>query len=338
MGFGDENQTEQAHGPHDGGADADLPGHDGDLSHEGTDAGLNHGDDVLDVDVSPKKKSKAGIYAGVILVGILVLAVVGTIFSKVMAVMSPASGPAEGVVSTPAGDIRPLEGAQAPSVALPGGAFPVEPAASPGQSSLAAAPAAIEPGSSQPVDVAQPSLAGAPVAACAPVAAVSCPDTSAKDREIAALKSDLDAANSRVADLESKLKKPVASKPAATPKVAPSASRVASGQNKVVRGKFEGIEEKKEAVRADEARAMVEATPAVQPARAMVRPQDVAPLTGYRLRAIYPNTGDHKSAHLVDPAGKNVVVRVGDVLRTGARVLRINVEEWRVVTTDGEIL
>lgn len=287
-------------------------------------------DEVVDVEAAPKKKSKAGIYVAIGIVILIAAAIVWTIFSKMMSVISPASADAGVVVSTPGGDIRPLESAPEPNVALPGGSS-IQPASPVAVASPAGgettSPSGVITESSQPA--ASPPAASPVAVAASPSA--SCPDTSDKDREIQALRDQLDAARAKVSDLEAKLKKPAASKPAAAaaPKPTASQAQASSSQNKIVRGKF--VEQKPEAKPSEP---QVVAADVV---RAPVAPQDMRPLTGYSIRAIYPNTGDHKSAHLVDPSGKNVVVRVGDVLRTGARIIRINVDEWRVVTTDGEI-
>lgn len=298
-------------------------------------AGGNPGEEVVDVEAAPKKKSKAGIYAAIAIVGVIALVVVWAIFSKMMAVMSPNRG-ADQAVSTLPGDIRPLEAQpQEPAVALPGGAVPAQteapaaPAAAPVEAVTVQAPAA------QPAVAAAPAQS-TPVAACAPSAAAVCADTSGKDREISALKDDLEASKSRVAELESKLKKPVASKPVASKPV--QSSLAASGQNKIVRGKLN--EQKTDAKPTEQTQAVVQPVTAPVVSAAPVAPvekKDAGGPSSFRLRAIYPNTGDYKAAHLVDPSGKNIVVRVGDSLRSGARVTAINVDDWRVITTEGEI-
>lgn len=336
LGLGDEPGTDGGvNGPHGGGdllSDrAEGGGYGGDDGHH--DIGGEAG--VVDVEEAPKKpKSKVGIYAAVAVAGVIALAIVWAIIGKMMAVMSPNKG-ADGVVSS--AEIKPLDSGQ--TTAIPGGLAGQDHGAAPQEQILldsnaqvpvasASSPAALQVGAAPAVPTtvggtmpgAAPS--SAPVAsavAAAPAAACLVVDTSAKDREIAGLKSSLGTANDRIRELEAKQQ----SKPAAKP-VAKAANK--SSQNKIVRGKPADVK--------------VDVKEAAAPAAALAATPDAeksAPLPAYRLYAVYPNTGEYKAAHLVDPAGKNEVVRVGSKLRNGATVLKIDADAWRVQTTDGDI-
>jgi len=299
---------------------------------------------VVDVEETPKKpKSKVGIYVGVAIASVIVVAIVWAIVGKMMTVMSSNKGDEEVLNSTATVDIKPLEGSQA--AAIHGGLagqdqgatqhdqVPIDgnaqlPSSSASGPTLVAVPATpTTSGTSAPVANTAPATTVTSgnetrVPAAAGNLAAACPvvDTSEKDREISDLKTSLKTANDRIHELQAKQQATPAARPVAKTASKPrqSAAHVPT-KNKAVRSKPGDVKEARES--------SAGAPEAGKPGH----------LSDYHLFAVYPNSGEHKAAHLVDPAGKNAVVRVGDKLRTGATVLKIDVEAWRVQTTDGDI-
>lgn len=341
----------------------DVPPHDGSAHEPGADGGFagasdehEHHSEVVDIEETPKKpKSKVGIYVGVAVACLVALAIVGAIVSKVMSVMSPRKS-AEDIATAPVGDIKPLDGSSAP--AIPGG-IATQDSTGPqeqvlvggnGQAPAQAASAPSSPqvagsapgnatgqavGNAQPTAAPVAAVVATPAVGSAPPAAAACPvvDTSAKDSEIASLKSSLELANARVRELEAKQQSKAAEKSVARPASKPAVA-TARNQSKVARGKPADTKDKAVVKETAESPAAAAASTATATS---VDKKDQFPLSAYRITAIFPNTGDYKAAHLIDPNGKNAVVRVGDKLRNGATVTKIDVDAWRVQTSDGEI-
>lgn len=342
----------------------DAPAHEGGAHEPGADGGFagagddhdEHHSEVVDIEETPKKpKSKVGIYVGVAVACLVALAIVGAIVSKVMSVMSPRKS-AEDIATAPGGDIKPLDGSVAPAIpggiatqdsagpqeqVLPGGngQIPAQAASAPTAPPVAGlAPANTvgqAAGNGQPPAAPAPAVVATPAVGTTPPVAAACPvvDTSAKDSEIASLKSSLESAKARVHELEAKQQSKAAEKSAAK---APSKPAVAAARNqsKVARGKPADTKAKADVKEAAESPAAPVASAATATS---ADKKDQFPLSAYRITAIFPNTGDYKAAHLIDPNGKNAVVRVGDKLRNGATVTKIDVDAWRVQTSDGEI-
>lgn len=335
IGYGD-SQKEQTEG---------AAGDQFDFADGQSDSRQAQEESVVDVDSAepeskPKGGSKVGLYAGVAVAALLALGVVGFIGSKVYSIMFPDTG-------AMAGDPRPLEmppaGIQA-QPAIPGGGEvaqqqPLQQPAQPNETIIATGPtaaaqppfaiAASQPGAVPPATPAnpQPVVTQPAGQACGPDLK---PVLAEKDREIESLRADLEALRQKLAAAE-KPKKPAVSQAASKP--AAAAKTVVAKQDK----KPEPA--KTESAGAAPAQTVIQSAQMDTPARATASAADEArgQLARYKLRAIYPNTGDFQSAHLVDQvSGKNIVVRVGDII-FGARITGIDGAAFVVKTTLGDI-
>ena len=214
-------------------------------------------------------------------------------------------------------------GGQPPLVAAPGGQ-PVMVQPPVGQVGMVAAPPGVGP-DGRPLGV-PPSSAGAPAVAAPAMAQAGVPQQ-AFDRvsaENAELKGRVQDQELKIAELTSLLDKARTAAPASSP-AKPRA--VKSSEPRATRQASTSSAPKKQVAKKS-------ATVIDEPSSAAGR----ALLSSFKIYSIYPNSGDHLSAHVVDSLGRGHVVRVGETIKgTGARVTKIDPDSWRVQTTDGEI-
>lgn len=321
-------------------------------------------------DVTPrkpqKKKNPFFIVLGVtvLVVGVLLY----SIFSRVMGAMNPSSGgqPVEAVspmsskqdsVDIPGvGSVPQGGGLLEPAPAASAGTAPGQPGSveamlptTPGQ--VAQAKAADVQAQATPVQPAaavggQPAVAAQQQLAPAPVANAG---------EVDRLKSDLEKRSREVDELKDAL---------ATCKKSAESAKVCTATPKSVPAKSQSLKPGKAPKKTEPEETVIE-TSAPKHATAKRKSQNVAKastkpantgkgsaggdvvidetkdagrllLTRYRIYAIYPNVGEHQSAHLVSQSGQPLVVRVGDSIGT-ARVKKIDAATWEVQTTEGVI-
>jgi hypothetical protein len=318
-----------------------------DQGHEnlGDDHGAGSTEEVLDIETTEKPKSKAGLYAAIALVVLVLLGVVAFIGSKVYFTLYPdAGGPV-------AADSRPLDlppaspvmGDPAAQPAMPGGGLQAAPpmgVAGPAAPIIATVPPAGMAPSQPPAGGPGPSGPSGPTVPQASIAPVCGPDLSAtvaqKDREIAALRAELDALLKKVAAAE----KAAAARKSSASKAQSENTRSAAATSPKPAAKpaAPSVAKPAEAPAASQPQAQAKPVEAIAtPQAAKDQDEPRGQLARFKLHAVYPNTGEFQSAHLIDRTnGRNVVVRVGDVI-FGARVTRIDSDSFRVQTTAGEI-
>jgi hypothetical protein len=299
-----------------------------------------------DVDIK-SPKNKVPIYVAAGLFSLIGLGAAGFILMKLMDGMSePTNEPIMEMA-------RPLESPQSASLSMPGGsqsapgavagpapvgdtALAVTTSVVPAQAASAAAPVATTAVPATPVaSVAAPVVS---VVAAAPVSDKPVSEKSISSKPAVSTVANPTVKTAKVSSQDTANSSRVRGAERITPRsqaapVKSAPAKVKTPQNQLANSQDA---QKPASTSAAPTRDSVERFEDARFVERVIEPSRI-PSETYRIIAISPSTGDYLMAHLKSSNEKNVIVHVGDVLPSGARVTGIDPGGWRIVTTAGVI-